>query len=111
MARLDKAGLSGARLEETNFASARLSRARLPGADLSGAILLRESLDHADLSRACLAGSFLAEIAFYAAHLRGTNLKNTDLRDAAGRTQLQLNAACGDDSTRASDWLSVRLCN
>ena len=73
----------------------RLPRASLSGADLSHAILRQARLERADLRRA---------------DLRDAELSGADLTGALGLTQFQLNAACGDESTRLAPYFTVPRC-
>jgi uncharacterized protein YjbI with pentapeptide repeats len=67
-----------------------LSRRDLRGADLRGALLIAADLSNADLRNCDL----------LAADLRDTNLSGADLSTALFVTQMQLNAAKGDQHTR-----------
>ncbi|WP_416370575.1 pentapeptide repeat-containing protein [Streptomyces sp. PR69] len=69
---------------------ARLSGADLRGAELRGAYLIAADLRGADLRQADFIG----------ADLRDAQLAGADLTDAFFLTQMQLNAAHGDDATR-----------
>lgn len=69
--------------------------ARMPGADLSGANLRGAVLVAADLSRATL---YRADLV--GADLRDTDLRGADLSGALFLTQMQVQAARGDASTR-----------
>ena len=70
---------------------ARLRGAGLRGANLRGALLIAADLRDADLRKADLTG----------ADLRDADLRGADLSDALFVTQVQLNAAQGDERTRA----------
>jgi uncharacterized protein YjbI with pentapeptide repeats len=74
------ANFSGASFRGTDLSAANLAHAKLDGADLSGAIM--------DI----------------------TSIKGTDLRQARGLTQKQLDQACGDADTRVPAGLKVHLC-
>ena len=69
--------------------------ARMPGADLSGANLRGAVLVAADLSRTTL---YRADL--IGADLRDTDLRGADLSGALFLTQMQVQAARGDTSTR-----------
>jgi uncharacterized protein YjbI with pentapeptide repeats len=112
-----KAVLKGAKMEK-----AEMARADFTGADFTGAMLLKAELGRALLNDAVLDGADLtkAEIAraiFAGASLKGTDLTGaytylthfeaTDLSVAKGLTQMQLDAACGDDKTVLPDGLTA----
>ncbi|WP_432933916.1 pentapeptide repeat-containing protein [Microbispora sp. CA-135349] len=69
---------------------ARLRKADLRGANLRGAYLIGADLRGADLRAADLIG----------ADLRGADLRGADLTGSVFLTQVQVNAARGDDATR-----------
>jgi uncharacterized protein YjbI with pentapeptide repeats len=94
---LAEANLSGARLDGANLSGARLDRADLSGARLAWADLSGAQLYHANLTGADL----------YHAHLTGARLDGTDLTEAKGLAQAQLDAAQGDAQTRLPNGLHM----
>lgn len=84
-----------ARLPKRVGRGADLLGARLPGADLSGANLRGAVLVAADLS-----GATLHRADLIGADLRDTDLRGADLSGALFVTQMQVQAARGDASTR-----------
>ncbi len=95
------AAISGA----AGFEGADLERLRrtgsCPACDLSGADLSGASLRRAVLSETDLRGTKLAR----------ADLSGADLSSALGLTQFQLNAACGDDTTRLPPDFTVPPCD
>src|SRR5215217_959764 len=83
--------LQGAYLDSTDLRGASFWGANLKGASLSGADLQKASLYSADLRRA----SFTDDT-----KLQGAYLWNTDLRNARGLTQRQIEQAHGDENTK-----------
>ncbi len=104
---LSHAKLAGADLRECYFRYADLNGANLEAADLEQADLQNANLDEADLTKANLKGADL-----YRANLRGTkfdcaNLVWADLTSAKGLTQIQLDQAIGNSTTRLPKGLVV----
>jgi len=107
------ADLRGAPLGDPYVSGADLSRIDLSGADLSGA-----DLSGADLSGADLRGVYLSPTEsdtpadFSEANLRGADLRGanegipTDLREAVGLTQEQIEEAIGDGTTELPEGLT-----
>lgn len=92
--------LTGANFDGANavlmcMSFANFSNATFRGTDLSGANLASANLSNADLTGAIM------DI---------TSIKGTDLRNAKGLTQKQLNQACGDAGTKVPAGLTVRIC-
>jgi hypothetical protein len=123
-AKISGANLSGAKISGANLSRADLSRANLSGgADLSGADLSLANLSGADLSGANLRLANLSGATFGAifvlpfdlfvpklggadlsgARLNGANLSAKDL------TQTQLDKACGNEQTKSSEGLTLKL--
>ena len=93
--------LQGADLGDTKLVLMCMSYADFRGANFRNADLSGANLAHAILDGADLTG----------ARLTITSIKGTDLRNAKGLTQNQLNQACGDGSTRAPAGMRVRSCS
>ena len=112
-ARLKRANLSEADLKKANLKRARLRRANLSEADLKkanleSARLRRANLSEADLEKANLRSARLKRANLWKADLKEANLKKadlrmTDLREAKNLTQEQIDAACGDETTKLPD--------
>ncbi|MEO3872061.1 pentapeptide repeat-containing protein [Nonomuraea sp. B12E4] len=93
---LARAGHKGRDRRGADLIGARLRGADLRAADLRGAYLIGADLRDADLRRADLIG----------ADLRGADLSGADLTGAIFLTQLQVNSAKGDATTRLPDLLT-----
>jgi len=131
-ANLNGADLSEARLNDANLGASDLSEARLLAADLSGADirvtrlvganLSGANLREADLRGANLSSSFLLGADLSEANLVRANLSGASLKDDAGLfemlsivvkglTQLELDFACGDESTKLPEGLTIPMCS
>jgi uncharacterized protein YjbI with pentapeptide repeats len=109
-AKLSGADLSGASLNGANLNGVDLSGADLSGADLNGAILIGAILSGADLSRAILREAELHEARLHeadlswadlrGANLRGANLNGADLVETKSLSQVSIDSAHGDASTK-----------
>ena len=131
----DGASCPGCNLFQADFANAQLkgknfARARLRQADMSASIMNHSSFAGGDLrdvnaygalfSGANLAGADLTNATFVGAYLEGANLRGdkvggtnfsgAEMDRAIGLTQAQLNAACGDDSTKLPPGLHLKFC-
>jgi uncharacterized protein YjbI with pentapeptide repeats len=93
-------------LEGADFSHARLVLMCMSFADFSGA-----SFRNADLSGANLAHAKVDGADFTGADLTITGLQGTDLKQAKGLTQKQLDQACGDGATIAPAGLAVKPCS
>lgn len=108
--------LKGADLDNTC-----VKKGNLVGADFDGAKAVLMCMSYAnfrgasfrgtDLSGANLAHSDVDGADFSGAVLSATSFKGTDLRHAKGLTQKQLDAACGDASTKAPAGMTVKVCD
>jgi len=103
--RLRQADLSLATMNGARFDNANLSVANLFGARFSGA-----SFRNADLSNSVLVGTYFGNAFMTRANLSGANLSGAELETVRGLIQSQLNAACGDDSTRLPAGLVISYC-
>lgn len=107
---------SGARLMQGGFIAGIYDRVRFSNANLrflegSASRFSRADFTGADLSQASLVGSYFGGARFARANLAGATLSGSDFSTAAGLTQEQLNAACGDEATRLPPGLSVPFCS
>ena len=108
LAALDLVGHRARVAEELRLVSERVRA--VPGPDLSGRDLIGKNLRRRDLRRANLRNAYLlgADLRgldltgadLTGADLRGADLRGADLREALFVTQLQVNAAQGNASTR-----------
>jgi hypothetical protein len=110
-AHLIGANLNGANLIDANLSNAFLVDANLSGAFLRSATLTRVNLGGANLSGANLLGAFLGYADLTRANLSGANLSHAYLLGASSLTQLQLNEACGDATTKLPDDLRIEPCS
>ncbi|MCH9052413.1 MAG: pentapeptide repeat-containing protein [Proteobacteria bacterium] len=92
---LQDVDLAGRNLKGANFRFAGLQRADLRTANLQDADLGWVNLQNANLRGAQL------NMAFF----DGARLQGTDLREAKGLTQEQLDKACGDEKTKLPEYL------
>jgi uncharacterized protein YjbI with pentapeptide repeats len=104
-ARLRQADLSASVMNRTSFA-----RADMRDVNAYGAVLSSASFAGADLTNATFVGAYLEGANFAGAHLAGANFSGAEMDRAVGLTQAQLNAACGDETTRLPRGLSLRPC-
>lgn len=103
-ARLNHACLIGAQLKDARLERAHLQGAVLRGANLRRASLARTHLEGVDFSGANLEGTCFWKACFDGANLSGANLKDarfqeTNLSNAKGLIQSQLDSARGDHET------------
>jgi uncharacterized protein YjbI with pentapeptide repeats len=130
-----EANLSGVRGHGANFLGANLTRANLSGANLLGSELVRVSardaqfvgatlfganlsqghferanFKSANLVGANLAGASVAGTDFTGANFAHANIAASDLSQAKGLTQDQIDQACGGPSTRLPAGLVARTC-
>ncbi len=68
------------------------------------------ALRKADLQGADLFGANLQRAKLFRAILQGAELKQTNLEDAEGLTQEQLDRACGNEHTKPPPGLSIKPC-
>lgn len=107
--------LSGSRLRQSDLSLSTMNNARLAQADLSianlfGGRFTGVSFAGANLERATLVGGYFGGADFSGANLTGANISGAEMERARGLTQSQLNAACGDASTRLPGTLRVPAC-
>jgi uncharacterized protein YjbI with pentapeptide repeats len=87
-----------------------LTRANLGDAMLVVTDMRQAILAGANLSRANLGSADLRGVDLTGAYMFGTILYRTRLTDARGLTQEQLDAACGNETTRLPPGLVARPC-
>jgi len=104
---LEAADMRRGKLSGANLAGADLSHAQLRHVDLSMADLTAAKLIAADLAGANFSRSKLVGTDFTRASLLGADLSNADFKDVVGLTQLQLNKAYGDKTTKLPAGLRV----
>lgn len=110
-----KLNLSKARLRQSDLSLATFDDVNLSGANLSVANLFgtrfnRTNFANANLQNATAVGTFFGASNLRGADLTGANLSGADLKIARGLTQAQLNAACGDASTKLPAGKTVPAC-
>ncbi len=106
---------SGARLRQADMSLAILNRSNFAGADLRdveayGALFSSANFAGANLTNASFVGTYLQGANFRGANLTGANFAGAEMDRAAGLSQAQLNAACGDSSTRLPGGLRIPPC-
>ncbi|MBA4792518.1 pentapeptide repeat-containing protein [Phenylobacterium sp.] len=106
---------SGARLRQADMSLAIMNRSNFSGADLRdveayGALFSSASFAGANLTNASFVGTYLQGANFRGANLTGANFAGAEMDRAVGLTQAQLNAACGDSSTRLPSGLRIPAC-
>ena len=102
---LNKAVLHRLFLGELN-----LTRVHMVGADFRWAILDRANFIGTDLRNADFTGARLREAKLSGANFTGTLLHDADLTGATGLKQDQLDTACGNETTKLPEGISIRLC-
>ena len=97
--------LSGARMTNSVFNRSDFSNARMARANASGSEFAEANFSGADLSNANF-----SEADITGANFASANIVGAQLETARGLSQRQLNAACGDYTTRVPRGLRVREC-
>ncbi len=110
----DRANFKQAKLMGVDMTKAEMSRTDFSGADFTGAVMVkaelgravlagarldRVDLSRAEIARAILKGASLAGSNLEDAYTYLTRFEGTDLSQAEGLDQFQLDVACGDDDT------------
>jgi uncharacterized protein YjbI with pentapeptide repeats len=113
--RMPGRNFAGARLRQADLSSSVMNRASFAGADLRdvnayGGVFSSASFSGADLTHASFVGTYLEGANFSGAKLDGTNFSGAEMGRARGLTQRQLDAACGDSTTRAPAGLRLQAC-
>jgi uncharacterized protein YjbI with pentapeptide repeats len=107
--------LSGARLRQADLSLSTFDRTKFAGANMSivnGFGLRAENADFSkvDFADASLVGGWFGGSDFAAAKFDNANLSGSDFETAKGLTQMQLNTACGDTSTKLPKGLKLPAC-
>jgi uncharacterized protein YjbI with pentapeptide repeats len=97
--------LTGAKMSNSVFNRSNFSEAVMARADAS-----RSEFQGADFSGADLSGVSFTDADVTRANFDGADITGANLETAAGLTQRQLNAACGDYTTRVPRGMRVREC-
>lgn len=98
--------LAGAKMSNSVFNGADFTRAVLTRADATDTEFVEANFTDADLTYVNFANAVVTDAIFTRANIAGTNLG-----EARGLTQAQLNQACGDNETLTPRGLRVRTCN
>lgn len=96
---LTKSEMARADFTEADFSGAMMVKIEMGRANLSGAVLDDADLSRAEIARAVFKGAQLKGTNFYDAYTYLTHFEGTDLSQATGLVQQQINVACGDDQT------------
>lgn len=112
---LDHRDLSGARLRQADLSLSTFDHSKFAGANMSivnGFGMRAESADFTgvDFQDAVLVGGWFGKSKFDHAKFDNANLSGSDLSEAIGLTQVQLNTACGDAETRLPKGLVLAAC-
>ena len=91
----DRINFAGSNLSVTNLFGARFNKCNFSGANLQGASAV---------------GTYFGSSNLTGANLSGANLSGADLSIARGLNQTQLNAACGDHTTRLPTGKTIPAC-
>lgn len=107
--------LSGARLRQADLSLSTFDKAKFAGANMSivnGFGLRAEGADFwkVDFADASLVGGWFGGSDFTSAKFDNANLSGSDFETAKGLTQIQLNIACGDASTKLPKGLKLPAC-
>jgi uncharacterized protein YjbI with pentapeptide repeats len=103
--RLRQADLSLAAIDRSNFKNSNMSVVNAFGARFENSDFSGVNFTDATLVGAWFGGANLAD-----ANFSNANLSGAYLATAKGLTQMQLNAACGDDSTKLPKGLNLPAC-
>jgi uncharacterized protein YjbI with pentapeptide repeats len=114
-ANLSRANLGGANLLGSDLVRVNARDAQFVGATLFGANLTQGHFEHASFKAANLVGANLAGASlvgtdFTGANFAHTNIASSDLSQARGLTQDQIDQACGGPSTRLPAGLVAKTC-
>lgn len=104
-ARLRQADLQLSTFENWNFSGANLSVSNLFGTRFN-----RSDFSNANFQNAALVGTYFGNSDLKGADMTGANASGADFSIAKGLTQAQLNAACGDSSTRLPKGMTIPAC-
>ncbi len=112
---LKNKNFAGARLRQADMSAAIMNHTSFAGGDLRdinayGALFSSANFAGANLTNASFVGAYLEGANLRGAHLDGANFSGAEMERAIGLTQAQLDAACGDDTTRLPRGLHVKGC-
>jgi len=96
-----KGNVEGALFDNAKLVLMCMSYADFKGASFKGADMAGANLAHANVDGADFTGAILSI----------TSIKGTDMRNARGLTQEQINGACGDADTKLPAGLTVHTCS
>jgi uncharacterized protein YjbI with pentapeptide repeats len=114
-AQLKGKDFSGARLRQADLSSSVMNRTKFSDADMRdvnayAAVFSNADFARANLTHASFVGTYLQGASLAGATLEGTNFSGAEMDHARGLTQRQLDAACGDSTTRLPSGLRLRDC-
>jgi len=106
---------AGARLRQSDLSLSVFNHANFAGADLRdvngyGALLTSSNFAGADMTNATFVGAYLEGANLRGARLSGVNFSGAEMDRAIGLSQSQLNAACGDETTKLPAGLHLPAC-
>jgi uncharacterized protein YjbI with pentapeptide repeats len=106
---------AGARLRQSDLSLSVFNHTSFAGADLRdvngyGALFTDANMAGADMTNATFVGAYLEGANLRGARLSGVNFSGAEMERAVGLSQGQLDAACGDDSTRLPHGLHLHAC-
>jgi uncharacterized protein YjbI with pentapeptide repeats len=107
---------AGARLRQSDMSLSVFNHTNFAGADLRdvngyGALFSGSDFAGADMTNATFVGAFLQGANFRGARLGGVNFSGAEMDRAVGLSQGQLDAACGDESTKLPRGLRLQACH
>lgn len=109
-ANLNGASLNGAILHAADLAAVKLRKADLAMADLFDAELMGADLFEANLQGASLVGATLYGANLQGAKLRGASFEGANLEGGVYDDKYGLRRACGDETTKTPDGLTIPMC-
>ena len=106
---------AGARLRQSDLSLSVFNHANFAGADLRdvngyGALLTDSNFTGADMTNATFVGAYLEGANLRGARLSGVNFSGAEMDRAIGLSQSQLDAACGDETTKLPAGLRIPAC-
>ncbi len=106
---------AGSRMRQGDFNLSVFRRDNFRGADLRdingyGALFTNANLSGANLTNATFVGAYLEGANLQGAIMTGANFSGAEMDKARGLTQRQLDAACGDDTTKLPRGMRIPAC-
>jgi uncharacterized protein YjbI with pentapeptide repeats len=106
---------TGARLRQSDLSLSVFNHSSFAGADLRdvngyGALFTDSNFAGANMTNATFVGAYLEGANLRGANLSGVNFSGAEMDRASGLSQSQLNAACGDESTKLPPGLHLPPC-